>query len=360
MIWLRRHPVFALLMINIVISTVILGAAEVFLRFYATYHPGYYAQGPEKPGVYHFPYGLAVRNSIGYPDDEFDLSSPRRRVGYFGDSVTRGVGVGYGDRITDLLEKYYPGYEHWTFGSATNGVDETGAATIRELAAKFDLHTVVYLMNLNDLLPSQRFEQSESDSLVRRLKKHLQGVDWLRGHSYLYTMIRDWATGYLQARGYGHHGWRAAELFPEENAEIVRQTAERVVALAEEIERQGCRFVVVLIPYEMQISDEAARVYRDFGIHWENGFLEGSTQRALVRYFAGRVRAVDALRAFVPGANGAAASRKHRVGEYFVYNRGGKYDWNHLNAAGHRAIARFLAEQDLLQLGERGRRSPAG
>ncbi len=63
-----------------------------------------------------------------------------------------------------------------------------------------------------------------------------------------------------------------------------------------------------------------------------------------------------------PGANGAAASRKHRVGEYFVYNRGGKYDWNHLNAAGHRVIARFLAEQDLLQLKNKGggrRRAPS-
>jgi hypothetical protein len=36
------------------------------------------------------------------------------------------------------------------------------------------------------------------------------------------------------------------------------------------------------------------------------------------------------------------------LGQYFVYNKGDKLDWNHPNRAGHRQIADWLADQDFL------------
>ena len=39
---------------------------------------------------------------------------------------------------------------------------------------------------------------------------------------------------------------------------------------------------------------------------------------------------------------------RNGVGEYFVYNKGDKLDWNHPNRDGHRAIAEYLTSIDLL------------
>ena len=115
--WWHRHPWVTILAINTVILLLVLGAAEAFLHFYLPYNPGYYMAFEEQPGVYRFPYGTISYNSLGFPDDEFDLATTRPRVGYFGDSVTRGVGAGEGYRISDLLEAVSPDHAHWTFGT---------------------------------------------------------------------------------------------------------------------------------------------------------------------------------------------------------------------------------------------------
>ena len=105
---------------------------------------------------------------------------------------------------------------------------------------------------------------------------------------------------------------------------------------------------MVIVPYEMQISDEAAKVYRDDGITWEDGFLGGSTQRILAEAFASGVRVIDLLPAFVDPDHPERSRAENGVGEFFVYDRGDKLDWNHPNRAGHRAIADYLKRVELL------------
>ncbi len=343
--WWDRHPRLTMILLNVVFVLLLLGGAETFLRFYLPYNAGYYMAFEAKPGVQHFPYGIIKYNSLGFPDDEFDLASTKPRIGYFGDSVTRGVGVGSGYRISDLLEQAYPAYEHWTFGTVRDGVDERGAQKILELIKIYHLTTVVYLLNLNDILLSNRFAERNTEPWIARIKARLMWLDRFRGESYLYTVIRSQVRLFLAAHGYGHDGWKAAELFPIENEEAVQDTAERVSKLAQELDRRGVAFVAILLPYEMQVSAEAARKYWELGIRWDEDFLSGLTQKMLIEDFAGRVKYFDARQAFLP--DGAKSLKQNKLGEYFVYNRGDKLDWNHPNREGDRRIAVWLTQRGI-------------
>jgi hypothetical protein len=344
--WFQRHPGLALLGVNVALLALLAGIAEIALRLWVPYNPGYYVVLREEPGAYHYPFGLLLRNSHSFPDDEFDLASTKPRIGYFGDSVTRGVGAGHGHRIQDVLETLRPEFEHWTFEVAVNGIDAKTHPRIVEIAEKYRLGEVVYLLNLNDLLPTRRAGGGEKGSTVRSLRQRLKFLDQLRGRSYLYSALRFRFAELMLSFGYGHTGWKAAELFPQQHADVVRETAERVTALADAIAAQGRLFRVVLLPYEMQISEEAARTYEEAGVAWEPGFLERSTQRALEDALPDRVATVDAYWAFVDPKDEAGSRRANGVGEYFVYNRGDKLDWNHPNRDGCRMIAEYLARLD--------------
>lgn len=342
--WPRRHPVLALLLVNFGLLALLAGIAEIALRLWVPYNPGYYVVLEEKPGHYEYPFGLLLRNSKSFPDDEFDLATTKPRIGYFGDSVTRGVGAGHGYRIQDVLEKLQPDVEHWTFEVAVNGIDEKTHPRIVSIAEEYDLDEVVYLFNLNDLLPTKQAGGGETGSTFRALRQRFKFLDRLRGKSYLYSALRFRFAELMLSLGYGHTGWKAAELFPAQHADIVRQTAERVAALASDLAARGRGFRVVLLPYEMQISDEAARTYAAAGVAWEDGFLARSTQEAFRAALPTSVETVDAYWAFVDPAHEAESRGANGVGEYFVYNRGDKLDWNHPNREGCAKIAAYLAE----------------
>ncbi|MFO0687458.1 MAG: hypothetical protein U0900_02000 [Myxococcota bacterium] len=129
---------------------------------------------------------------------------------------------------------------------------------------------------------------------------------------------------------------------------MVLETAKRVIQFHDQLAAHGVELIVVLLPYEMQISDEAARVYASHGIHWEPGFLDGSTQRILTEALAPHLRVIDLMPAFVDPADPAGSRAANGVGEFFVYDRGDKLDWNHPNREGHRRIAEYLERVALL------------
>jgi len=99
-------------------------------------------------------------------------------------------------------------------------------------------------------------------------------------------------------------------------------------------------FCVLIFPYEMQISSQAARTYARAGIKWEPAFEEGLTQKLLLSSFDGSFMSVNVLDGFRK-----VTARSARVGQYFVYNLGDKLDWNHPNRAGHRVIADYVATE---------------
>ncbi len=308
------------------------GLAEITLRFIVPYDIGYYT-AVKKPGIYEYPYGTIHINQDGYPDTEFDRSSPKKKIGYFGDSVTFGVGAGEEYRFSNLLEQKYPAFEHWTFSMIANGIEDD---LIVRTAQEYGLSRVIYALNLNDIMPvtapdnTPQTPSNPETPILRVVQQwiwdHLDAT--LRGHSYLYTSVRTLLKNALLKIGYSHTGFVAAELFPEQNRALVLETADRITRIGNTLNKQGIQFCVLILPYEMQISRDAAHTYRDLGIDWEDGFETGSTQKILKQGLKG-IALYDGMNAFSDVTDTA------QTGEFFVYNKGDKIDFNHPNRAGH-------------------------
>lgn len=352
--WLRRHPIVVLLAVNVLLFAALGLMAEVFLRFYVPYNPGYYVAVRGTSQEVEYPYGTIKINRDGFADIDWELG-PGRHVGYIGDSVTYGVGAGYGYRFTDLLREAYPEFTHLNFSGIGLSVSQETIDWALELANRYALDTAVYFMNLNDIVPDATVappDPSHGSTGVpwtRRALGWVSGhVDWLRGKSYLYTWLRTAVKNRLEASGVGFHGYKAYELDPMAERAVFVETAGRIRKLHDRLAERGVELIVVLLPYEMQISDEAARVYRGHGITWEPGFLEGSAQRTLLELLSPFMRVVDLMPAFVDPANRERSRSAIGVGQYFVYDRGDKLDWNHPNRAGHRRIADYLTRIELL------------
>ena len=102
----------------------------------------------------------------------------------------------------------------------------------------------------------------------------------------------------------------------------------------------------------MQISKDAADAYREHGIQWEEAFISGETQRLISKYLDPGIPRYDALDAFVDTSSEErfeASRAANGLGEFFVYNRGDKLDWNHPTRAGHQKIADLMIRRGVLE-----------
>lgn len=338
---------------NVIVLLALLGAGEVICRLVVTYNPSYYTSIDVQGRDLVYPYGIVKMNSHGHPDNEFDLNDPRPRIAYVGDSVTWGVGAGHGYRFSDILELKLPGYQHMTLASIADGFrTKKRMEYIKRTAKALGIDHVIYFYNLNDTLPD--IDEARTSPTLRHanqaglftdainvLRTNTEG---LRRSSYLFNWLRFKVRIILLRLGIEYHGEQAYELFPERNKDVIEQTAARIRYLHSMLEEQGVGFLVVLVPYEMQISEDAARVYASMGIHWEQGFINRRLQELLRQQLTPEIRVLDAYHAFIEEPD----DRKQiKVGELFVYDEGDSLDWNHPNRAGHKKIARFLETHPL-------------
>ncbi len=334
----ERHP--RIVITSFVLAVLIMAAliAELVLRLTVPYDIGYYT-AIRKEGVYEYPYGNIAINKEGFPDTEFDLGSDKPRIGYFGDSIIMGIGAGDGYRFGDLIEKAYPAYEHWTFGLMGNGIREDD---LIHDAKTYDLDYVVYGLNLNDFLPASETEtglpiakegQGAFEVALQKFRYHVIGrLDWLRGKSYLYTVLRTGAKNILEIAGYGYTGFKSVEFYPAEHEDIINDVAQRFNRAQKRLAENGTQLCLVIFPYEMQVSDQAATTYSKMGFEWAEDFTDGSTQ-ALFQSYLSVPHVYDGMKAF------ADTDKKSATGTYFVYNKGDKIDFNHPNRAGHAKLA---------------------
>lgn len=338
----QRHPDVTLAA-TIALALVLMAATgEIVLRFTLDYQVDFYT-GDRLPGKHVFPYGVIKINSLGYPDDEPNLDDPRPRVGYVGDSVVYGVGVGSGYRFSDLLEEALPDYQHMTLASVGAGFQNL-EKVVAELEF-LDLSAVVYGMNLNDIVPILRTPENDRKPvrIVRDVVR--KNFDFLRGRSYLYTYLRTKVKMFLIKMGYQTHGLQAFELFPERNEEIILGSIQRINAFAQAMNERGARLCVLLLPYEMQISDEAARTYSALGIEWGPTFLDRGTQERILSHLSDDIEVLDGYFAFVDPADVEGSRMENGLGEFFVYDKGDLLDWNHPNRAGHRKLAAYMVRE---------------
>jgi hypothetical protein len=355
----ERHPVLTLALVTGALGLGLVLLGEIAVRLAGGYDPfemNFYAKHSEKtPGSYETPYGLLRMNQHGFPDEEFDLDDPRPRVGYFGDSVTFGLGAGHGHRISDHLRAAFPGFQHLTFGKVGGGLQASEMQLAIELTERFRVDRYVYLMNLNDLLPAlPEMQETGPQPLLRRMKYNpvFQRLDQLRMHSHLYNFLRTRVRNAIAQRGFSHQGFEAYELWPRKNAALVGEVTDRINDLHRRLDGQGVTFCIAILPYEMQISREAEQYYAELGFRWEDGFIERSTQRMILERLDPGIRVVDAYSAFVRAGDAGQRREQNAMGEFFIARAGGAVDWDHPNRAGHRAIADFLIEQGFCGLGE--------
>ncbi|MGH7895472.1 MAG: hypothetical protein ACREQL_12445, partial [Candidatus Binatia bacterium] len=333
--------------------------AEGVVRLVGTYDPfemNFYAKHSEKrPGRYETPYGVMRMNQHGFPDGEFDLEDPRPRVGYFGDSVTFGLGAGYGHRISDHLRTAFPRFQHLTFAQVGGGFQVTETTQALDLTERFGVDRYVYLMNLNDLLPS--YMQTSDPSKAPLLRRLLYGsafqyVDRLRMHSHLYNFLRTRVRNAVAQRGFSHQGFEAYELWPTKYSDIIDGVTGRINDFDRQLRVRGVTFCIAILPYEIQISREAEQYYAGLGFRWEEGFVDRTTQQMIRKRLDPGIQVVDTYSAFVRDGAEVRSREDNRLGEFFIARAGGAIDWDHPNRAGHRAIADFLIEQDFCRLSD--------
>ncbi len=338
--------------INLGILLVLLLIGEGVARYSVRYNPSYYTSVAATDAVIEYPYGIIKRNSLGHPDDEFDLTDPRPRIAYVGDSVTMGVGAGHGYRFSDILKQRFPQYQHMTLASIGDGFSSKEYMDSRVAQAKeLGVDQFIYFYNLNDTLPTVIPKNGKT---VEMPVSQLAGIIWylkdktefLRDKSYLFNWIRFKGRNALARFGIGYRGEPSIELFPEQNEAVFDDVAERIKYLAGKLKENGMVFTLVLLPYEMQISKDAEDTYTRLGIKWSEGFIAGKTQDEIKARLDPGIIVLDARGAFVQAPEDRL---KIKTGQYFVYNRGDALDWNHPNRAGHALIADFLERDGLFR-----------
>jgi len=350
----KRSWITMLLLASVVIP---LSGLELGLRLAGAYDPFelsfYTVEAEDVAGegrVLITPYGEVRINALGYADVAFDLTDPRERVGYIGDSVIYGLGVGHGHRVSDHLRQSLEEYQHFSIGDVGAGVPTPERAA--RIIGQLGLDKFIFFMNLNDVtptrVPSEGGAEAQSPSLLSRVKNNpaVTFVDRLRMHSRVYNMVRLSVRNLLLKLGYDAiRGAPAYELHPNAYLDVVEQTASRVNELSQAVAATDAEFCVVLLPYEMQVSAAAERYYVGRGIEWEDGFPERSTQAILMRLLDSEIEVLDAYHAFV-GLDQAQPGRDTiDVGEYYLTRAGGALDWNHPNRRGHQRLAEYLLRE---------------
>jgi hypothetical protein len=355
----ERRPGLTLAVVSASLLLLLALLGEAIVRLMGGYDPfqmNFYAKhSDQQPGVYETPYGVMRTNQHGFPDQEFDLEDPRPRVGYFGDSVTFGLGVGQGHRISDHLRAAFPRFQHLTFAKVGGGLQLTEVVQALELTGRFGVDRYVYLMNLNDLLPS--YMQTSDPGEMPLLRRVLEGpafqlVDQLRMHSHLYNFFRTRVRNAIAQRGFSHQGFDAYELWPRKHVDIVDGVTGRINDLERQLRARGVTFCIAILPYEMQISRDAEQYYAGLGFRWEEGFIERSTQQMIRERLDPEIQVLDTYPAFVRDGASPRSREEIGLGEFFIARAGGAIDWDHPNRAGHRAIADYLIEQDFCGLGD--------
>ena len=334
-----------LILISLFLTLIIL---EIVCRIFVNFDSGYYSSSKknfDKSSIIH-PYGKIPINSLGFFDGEFELKKEKQVIAYFGDSVTYGVGAGYPYRFTEYLDELNPKFEHINLsGGIGTSLNEWSNEKEKYLLDK-NIIRLIYVMNLNDIAPlakqlSQNNISSSSVKNLNVLRKFIIPLDNIfRGNSELYTFVRFIIKEQFVKAGYEASGYESIELFPKKNLQHIIAASKVLDEWLEKTQKQGFKSCVVILPYEMQISKDAANYYRSINIKFEDEFVNFSTQNLIKKNLK------NYKKFYI--INDERFSEK-KIGSYFVFDKGDKIDFNHPNRKGHLIIAREIDKKKICQ-----------
>lgn len=333
--------------ISIVISLIIsILFLEILVRGLINFEIDYYysPKNTVSKNIIRHPYGIIPINKYGYYDEEFDFNNGKTKIAYFGDSVTYGVGAGYPYRFTEYLENLNSEFDHINLSGGLGISLNNWNNDLNNFLILKKIKKVVYMMNLNDIYPLYQSKfvngKPENSSNLISYKNFIIPFDTaLRGRSALYTYVRLKIKNFLVKLGYEASGYKSIELFPSQNSKIIEGAAEVINNWQNDLKNIGIQSCVVILPYEMQISKDAANYYKLIGINFENSFSEFLTQKILLKKLQAEFNPFYIKDGFL----------QKNIGHYYVFNKGDKLDFNHPNREGHLVIAKEISKNKICQ-----------
>tara|TARA_B100001057_G_scaffold500401_1_gene615238 strand:+ start:4906 stop:5949 length:1044 start_codon:yes stop_codon:yes gene_type:complete len=322
---------------------------EIICRIFVDFDQNFYSSSKKNKSdkfIIH-PYGKIPVNQYGFFDEEFNFKNNKEVIAYFGDSVTYGVGAGYPYRFTEYLDKINSQFEHINLsgglGISLNNWNKEHETFLLEN----NIRRVVYVMNLNDIAPlSQRILNNNKNSKsnlknINFIKKFIKPFDdYLRGPSVFYTYLRFLIKNQLVKAGYESSGYEAIEFFSKKNKKNIIEASKKIDQWLDMTKKKGLKSCVIILPYEMQISNDAKNYYQSINIKFEKDFSNFSTQKTIKNH----LKNYDDF--FIIDKDGF---EEKEIGYYFVFNKGDKIDFNHPNRNGHLSIAKEISKKKVCQ-----------
>ena len=318
---------------------------RILINFDQKYYSSYKKNKNDKFIIH--PYGKIPINKHGFFDEEFDFDKNKKVIAYFGDSVTYGVGAGYPYRFTEFLDQLENKFQHINLSGGLGVSLNNWNKKHEKFLITNNIKRVVYVMNLNDIAPmSQKLsvkDQNQESKIknVNFIRKFMKPFDdFFRGFSVFYTYLRYLIKNQLVKAGYESSGYEAIELFSKKNEKNIIKAAKKIDQWLDLTKKKGFKSCVVILPYEMQISNKAKEYYQSINIKFEKDFTNFSTQKLIKNYLKNNndFFIID-----------KAGFKENEVGYYYVFNKGDKIDFNHPNKRGHLNIAKEISKKKVCQ-----------
>ena len=286
-------------------------------------------------------------NSRGWRDTDHSLDKPAKifRTMVVGDSVTFGYGVPLDAMFSRVLERKLNGegpqrHEVVTLGGAASNT-YSQKNMIRQNVLIYNPDLVILAFNLNDILPNIVDKKVESRSSRHFIAKHIvrlrKTLDAAFGsNSHLYFLVREKIKILLRKIGIAAPAMVPLGAFNIESpygSIAWRDTRQALLEIATQLKTDGVRFMLAILPVDMQISHEIADIYRrEYGFVFADSLVNGKPQE-LIKDFADQhgILCVDLLPPF-----------RETKQQLFFRIYGGSIDWNHPNSAGHKIIGEAL------------------
>lgn len=342
--------IFKIIAVNLILLMGVGVFFEFFLRKTINFDAFYYGMKASK-GKRNFnihPYGKIPINKAGFYDNEWNIPKTKPRFAINGDSVIYGVGAGYPFRITEYLDDFKANIEHINIsaGIGTDILSMGSNEEIIEFKKNYQVDKLIYALNLNDI-SSLAYEYQKDivtgknrPSRLKQISNFIKPLDNIfRSRSVLYSYTRLKFKNFLVMKTKKNiTGFRAIELEPNKFEKDIRKAAKNLAYILNKLNNKSLETCVLMLPYEMQISKDAAIVYKKMGIYFDDNFTDFSTQRIFINEF----KKNSNLKIHYLGK----IFKEKPVGFYYVFNKGDKIDFNHPNRKGHYVLSEEIASKN--------------
>jgi lysophospholipase L1-like esterase len=297
-------------------------------------------------------------NSYWSRDLEYSPSKPEwiTRIAVLGDSITFGLGVELENSYHKLLEKELnrsSDEAKFEVPSFNMGAADTVWAIDKYLKQVRNFHPDIVILGfcLNDILDYSQFELSSQQILdntpleLRIIGSFLRLHYLLRRYSHLYFMVVERSKPFmyrhfLDIRRKNPDYWIPIETDTPEYKKRFESTVQKLVEFSRIVAEDGARLIVVIFPYEIQLSDRHVDLYvNEYRLQIYSDAPKAEVQRQLIEALkANSIEYIDLLAPY------RTFSKEHPDTPMFFSSIVGVVDWMHPNEKGHQVAADSIAE----------------